>query len=1602
MMKKHFPLCAFALLFALNSTQHLQAQMQWDENGIPLASFSTTNTSQKAIADGMGGFFIVWEDAPHGDTDIFAQWIDASGTKRWNDGGLTISAASDNQKSPALALDGAGGLFIAWHDELSGNLMGQHLNATGTALGPDGGFTICNAAGIQSDIQLVTDGANGIIAAWKDTRNSSTDIYAQRIDPSRQPLWAIDGVAITTAAGTQSFFVLHADLSGGAYLVWQDSRNGTDDIYAQRIDADGAVQWTADGSPICLAAGRQETPSADVIGSGLVITWTDNRSGGPDIYAQFIQRNGTVDWTADGVSICSADGHQLRGQVLAADSDSFFFAWSDFRDGYDIYAQKTNASGQIQWQTDGLPVTESTGLCYYHEMILDGTGGLWLLWNDNLLDADPLDNGINLYYQHLNSDGDKMLAGNGNPLVNIDGTQDAPIMLSDGSTGFIATWQDARDNATALYMQHINDAVTLSAPASNAMIGGGIETAVNWTLPESDILFNTMSLHLSLNSGGTFSQVIANSVNPQNEHYAWTPEGSGSEQAMIQLRAYNAQGIESARFNGNLFKLDTTPPTAFELIQPASAALTGVTPQFKWRKSTDTQSGPVSYTLYLNGTPLVTEVADTIFITPTPIGSGTHSWYVVATDQAGQTRSSSQTWQFSASEDHDPPAPFTVSSPSHGFWTRESAITFKWNATTDANSGLAGYRLLLDGQSAGETDAYTTQITVSGLESGRHSWQVEAIDSVDNARLSDTRIFSIDAVPPQDFNLTAPGHGSWTHDTTPTLTWESVQDTGIGLSHYNLYIDDILVGNHLPNSATAFTPNAPQALGDGSHTWRVEAVDQLGNLRNSHSAFDLHVDTQAPTPFAPASPDNAAQLATLTPTLSWTPSTDAGAGLRHYQLFIDGEAHGAVTTETTFPLWPAVSEGTHTWHVQAEDLAGNTITTSTRSFTADTTAPAPFTMITPAEGRIFNSLRPEFRWESGKDALTGFDRFEFFLDGQRIGDSRSAEDTVVTLDFDLTNGNHYWKVIAYDAVGNTRISAHVNFGIAAYPPVITSPSVAAGTEDMPFSYTATATDENDEPVTITFESVPSWCTVDGPVISGTPPNGAASTTFEVIAEDALFTVQQSVTLTLTAVDDRPAITAIADRTLPEDGRLTGIEFTMSDEETLPGSLILTTASTDTNVIPLRGIEIVGDGFNRSLNITPKQNQHGQSTVSLTINDGTHEETIHFQITVTPVNDTPFLTPLPAQQIDEDQSRTGIVLTYSDIETAAENLSLSFTAADPDLIAPAGIEFIPGATPKLNLTPLPNANGTTHITVTVTDGEADSTVTFTLTVNPVNDKPVLTSAATIKGTEEEMLSYTATAEDVDGTALTFTFPGLPDWLTADAATIKGAPPEGVTAAQFKVIVSDGSLSDTLALQVEITAVNDAPRFTQALPTVDLGEVDSLKYDIILDNYITDPDHAKTDLIWSINVLGALPVTVGIGGTPKTARVRAADFEGQVRVVFTVRDPLGASASDTLTLSSRTTAVDEALLGRPDQYQLFDNYPNPFNPATTLRFGLPQAGAVKLTIYNLLGQRIEILLDEHRAAGFHEVQWAPDQLPSGIYLFLIESGSWRKVKRMIYTK
>tara|TARA_B100000586_G_C19750585_1_gene277749 strand:- start:36 stop:323 length:288 start_codon:yes stop_codon:yes gene_type:complete len=93
--------------------------------------------------------------------------------------------------------------------------------------------------------------------------------------------------------------------------------------------------------------------------------------------------------------------------------------------------------------------------------------------------------------------------------------------------------------------------------------------------------------------------------------------------------------------------------------------------------------------------------------------------------------------------------------------------------------------------------------------------------------------------------------------------------------------------------------------------------------------------------------------------------------------------------------------------------------------------------------------------------------------------------------------------------------------------------------------------------------------------------------------------------------------------------------------------------------------------------------------------------------------------------------------------------------------------------------------------------------------------------------------------------------------------------------------------------------------------------------------------------------------------------------------------------------------------PLTYSLYNAYPNPFNPVTTLQYDLPEDALVNITIYDMMGRVVKTMLNSQQNAGFKSVRWnatnnAGQPVSAGLYLYTIQAGKFRQTKKMVLLK
>jgi hypothetical protein len=348
----------------------------------------------------------------------------------------------------------------------------------------------------------------------------------------------------------------------------------------------------------------------------------------------------------------------------------------------------------------------------------------------------------------------------------------------------------------------------------------------------------------------------------------------------------------------------------------------------------------------------------------------------------------------------------------------------------------------------------------------------------------------------------------------------------------------------------------------------------------------------------------------------------------------------------------------------------------------------------------------------------------------------------------------------------------------------------------------------------------------------------------------------AVTINVTPIDDVPVLSDVADQSTDEDQPLT-VRFTANDVETSPDELTYAATVADPSLIAGDGLILGGEGVNRTLTIRPRPDQAGSTTVTLTVDDGERQSRRTFEINVAPVDDAPVISEIAAQVIDED-APAAFDFTVADVDDEVSTLDVRAVSSDPALIASerlriAGLD----ASRTLTLLPEPDQSGNVIIAVSVNDGQRTTTQSFTVTVKPVNDPPVLAAVADQAMTEDASIALEFNVDDVDNDVSGLALSAVadePSLIGADGLIIEGAAGTtrtlritpnadhfGVTT--VTVTASDGQTQTQRSFQVTVTPVNDPPAIAPIPDRNDAREDESVEIFITL----SDPDDDSAALI-----------------------------------------------------------------------------------------------------------------------------------------------------------
>ena len=451
------------IILTVFSALSLSAFSQWNTNNSINTGVAVVPKSQNSVhtvSDGNGGIVMAWDDNRNSATtqdDIYAQRLNKSGIRKWTLYGTSICNSAGVQKNSSIVDADNGSAIIVWEDNRNGNydIYAQKIDSSGNILWATNGVAVCNKTTTQKSPKIVGDNAGGAIIVWEDSLNFYWDIYAQRISSSGTLLWSSGGVSICSASNTQANPRVDEDGLGGAIFTWQDKRNNTDyDIYAQRINSSGVVQWATNGVVICNSINTQSNPRIEPDGSnGALIGWMDKRNGlDNNIYIQRINSSGVVQWTTNGVSVCSATNNQSALDMKYIGTSGIVLSWKDDRASANaIYSQLVSLSGVPQLTSNGIQLSNSLK-SLSPNAISDGNGGAIVAWQDSSI------LGWDIVSQKIDSNGNIVWNSGGKIVSSANDDQQYVSQVSDGNGGAIYAWEDRRNGSdNDIYAHHLYD-----------------------------------------------------------------------------------------------------------------------------------------------------------------------------------------------------------------------------------------------------------------------------------------------------------------------------------------------------------------------------------------------------------------------------------------------------------------------------------------------------------------------------------------------------------------------------------------------------------------------------------------------------------------------------------------------------------------------------------------------------------------------------------------------------------------------------------------------------------------------------------------------------------------------------------------------------------------------------------------------------------------------------------------------------------------------------------------------------------------------------------------------------------------------------------------
>lgn len=369
-------------LFAQHTSS--SGSTSWTDPGFVVAQGLPSTQEWDAFPDSKGGLQVVWTQS----AQVHAQRLDLEHHPLWTDATEALTNSTFEQRMPTGVADGGGGVYVVWMEKRYADrtvLVGQHLSASGARMWGAEGQRLSLRPSDQRRPKVVSDGVAGIIAAWNDYREQSSQLQIQRLDYQGSMPWDPSGLLVTApAAGTKGTPMVAAVGKGGAVVAWPVGDAGINRVYLQYIDGKGNFLWGPTGKTVSFEPQSKWNPLVYGDGQGGTwVGWEDYRSQTQwQVYLQHYHQDGNSAWERE-IALAPAGGGQGNLDLADDGQGGFFAAWIDNRYGSpSLFAQQISAEGVRLWGDGGKAIAQGLAKPQQLQVLSTAPGKAMVFWAD--------------------------------------------------------------------------------------------------------------------------------------------------------------------------------------------------------------------------------------------------------------------------------------------------------------------------------------------------------------------------------------------------------------------------------------------------------------------------------------------------------------------------------------------------------------------------------------------------------------------------------------------------------------------------------------------------------------------------------------------------------------------------------------------------------------------------------------------------------------------------------------------------------------------------------------------------------------------------------------------------------------------------------------------------------------------------------------------------------------------------------------------------------------------------------------------------------------------------------------------------------------------